>query len=978
MDFFLFRHSRWLINQKNILGVSCVKINFCIFAHTMTILRKIAYILVALLTAIISHAAIIGNKTMVNLTQRDGLAGETVYRVMTDHNGYKWIATTGGVNIFNGRHLMTMRIENEKGQSLEVRELCETDDHSVYAATTEGLYCLTLANHQFEHVLPEIERPLALMAVGDTLYIGSEQGIHIYDGKQLKHIDIGVSRQGLDNIVRHFQRDSQGTVWFLGRHDLYTYDPRTGSITNKNLPTLIGNKATLTQFCMLGDRFFIGTRNNGLYSVSLSQQEAHTVDGIGKIVLTVSLSDSLVCIGTDGSGAYVLEVRGKGQEKGGEVVKDHFSMNATNSMRRLPTNAVYSFSRDSDGTCWIGMVRCGLAYKPHNGHLFHPYQPFGITQDVMADSAGTVVGMNVRSFLICGSQSVIGLQDGLWLFDSNRQVRRFFSSEELGGHIVNNIVWWQGRYYIGMYDGGVRVLDPLTVSLSSLTPNLSPLKSTTVGDMKVSPVDSSLWVGCTDGLFVIKPDGTFRQFTEQNSHITGGIIISITFDSLGNAWLTGAKGLSLYSKSTGDMVETKFPDDFFHHEAFMRGLLGHDGTVYMRTGPQLFFTNSQMSRYGEISLPIRLTDKWCRSMADASSRLWLASERGLLGIDSEGRNIIQLGEGEGLWGDQISEVSITGDTLWVATSAGLFFTTQHELDQWTVRQGRQVTLYNVRKGSDLISPEEMTLLSNQHKIRLTWNFTSQPLQVEPLLLDYARQDGRLYEYKIDDGQWQIVEDGQVIDVRCLLLGSHQLTVRQAGVKGTETIYQLTVIPSVVAWIELALFIVAIILLWLWWRFRKYTKVVIGEHQMTEEALIEEMKSLTPERGSGGEAKYQKVRVDEDECADIVSRMKEYIERERVFTNPDLKMKDLADVLHLSAPKLSQVFNLYLNENYYEFINRYRLDEFKRLIEAGEYKRFTITALSEQCGFKKSNFFSTFRKVEGMTPAEYLKKRGISV
>jgi len=121
-----------------------------------------------------------------------------------------------------------------------------------------------------------------------------------------------------------------------------------------------------------------------------------------------------------------------------------------------------------------------------------------------------------------------------------------------------------------------------------------------------------------------------------------------------------------------------------------------------------------------------------------------------------------------------------------------------------------------------------------------------------------------------------------------------------------------------------------------------------------------------------------VKVDEAECAGIVSRMKEYIERERVFTNADLKMKDLADVLHLSSPKLSQVFNIYLGQNYYDFINVYRLQEFKRLIEAGEYKRYTITALSEQCGFKKSNFFSTFRKVEGLTPAEYLKKQGIKL
>ena len=121
-----------------------------------------------------------------------------------------------------------------------------------------------------------------------------------------------------------------------------------------------------------------------------------------------------------------------------------------------------------------------------------------------------------------------------------------------------------------------------------------------------------------------------------------------------------------------------------------------------------------------------------------------------------------------------------------------------------------------------------------------------------------------------------------------------------------------------------------------------------------------------------------MKVDEEECADIVKRMKEYLERERVYTNADLKMKDLADVLHLSAPKLSQVFNLYIGQNYYDFINGYRLEEFKRLVEDGEMRRYTITALSEQCGFKKSNFFSTFRKVEGMTPVEYLKKKGVKM
>ena len=36
---------------------------------------------------------------------------------------------------------------------------------------------------------------------------------------------------------------------------------------------------------------------------------------------------------------------------------------------------------------------------------------------------------------------------------------------------------------------------------------------------------------------------------------------------------------------------------------------------------------------------------------------------------------------------------------------------------------------------------------------------------------------------------------------------------------------------------------------------------------------------------------------------------------------------------------------------------------------------TLIALSEQCGFKKSSFFSTFKKMMGITPAEYLHQIG---
>jgi len=948
-------------------------------------------------------ASVAGEASLVSLSIADGLAGETVRRVMTDHNGLTWIATSSGVNVYNGRQLQKHPITNRQGLALEVFDLCETRSKAIYAATEGGLFRLTIDSERFEHVLPQIERPIALLAIGDTVFIGSGQGMHIYDGQRLIRKDVGAGHKGLDNIVRCYVGDEQGLIWFLGRHDLNCYNPNTQQISRYAITPITGGRKALTQFALYEEKtvrgegspgkakqkkFFIGSRADGLYVIDLGRQGVRRVPGVGKIVMSVSKSaDGLICVATDGAGACLID-------PATEQIVSRFTMDAP-GMQQLPTNAVYSFYRDKNGVNWFGFVRYGLAYSPHNNRLFRPYAPDGLS----------TTGMNVRSFLIRGSESLIGLQDGLWYVDTVRHVRRFFAADELGGHIVNNVVWWNGNYYIGMYDGGIRLLDTSTLSLRKQPWNLL-LDKTTVGDIRVAP-DSSLWIGCADGLFVISRNGSVRRFTEQESNITGGIIISITFDRRGNAWLAGSTGVSFYSAAARDVVKNQFPAGFWNKLPNMRGCLGHDGIVYMRNGPQLFYTTEQMREFGEVALPVRLTDKWCRSMVDdGQGHLALASERGLLYFDYEGRNMAVLGSGEGITGRQISDVQIGSDgCLWVATSNGLLSVCRSDMERWAENRQYQVMLCDIRKGSDLISMKETSLITETREIQLSWNMASEPLQAVPLLPDYARQQGRLYEYRVDGGQWQLIDGNELIDVRSLMLGAHKLEVRLAGANGTLSVFAVTVVPSGWAIVELMLLLGALILLWLWYRYRQNTKVLLTERDEIEKALIEvedelnsvecetddaELAAMDEGAGDGSVEssglsaqpaplmKYQKVRLDEAECADIVARMKEYIERERVYTDTDLKMKDLADVLRLSTPKLSQVFHLYLQENYYEFINRYRLDEFKRLIEAGEYKRYTITALSQQCGFKKSNFFSTFRKVEGMTPAEYLKKHGVKV
>ena len=949
-------------------------------------IKTLCFIAVLLL-AIVSRATTIGEERMAHLSMSDGLTGETVYRIMTDHWGITGIATNSGVSFYTGTKLYNYRIVDELGRNQSVCDLCETTaDGTIYAAAENGLYRMPKDSNDFVHVLPEIEHPLCLMGTGSTLYIGSEQGIHIYDGKRLKHIDVDVSRHGLDNIVRqydvcefatpHSQRE-KGKIWFLGRFDLNSYDPKTDKITRHKLALPVGNHI-LSQFACLGNgRFAIGTRGNGLYLYDINTDQAKHVEGIGNLVTSVRRSsDGSICVATDGAGTYRLEMRNeKGEMRNELVVKEHFSTEGDVD-HCLPSNATTCYYRDKNGVNWFGFVRYGLAYTYYSGSLFKVFKAGDFTTE----------GINVRTSCRHGDDVVIGTQNGFYYVNTKTGQYRYYSPDDLGGgHIVNTICWYDGRFYIGTFDGGLRQFDPQTMALTrqSYTPLLD---DTSIGDLKAGP-DGRLWVGCGRGLIIIAGGQVEQYFTEQNSRIVGGLILSITFDQNGNAWLTGEKGCSLYSVRSHGIVETTFPKGFFNAQPWMRGALGHDGLVFMRTGPQTFYTNEQMTDFGELKFPVTFADKWCRSIVDdMKGHYFLSSERGVLRIDYALKDIILLGYGEGLRGEFINDMAVDDDNhLLVATSQGLFSCPLDKLEAWRKTSLYKIILSNIRKGSDLLPGSEDCEVNDTHEIRLHWNMTSEVLQVQPIIPDYSKQKGRLFEYRIGGNEWCLIDFGQPIRLSNLLLGEHRLEIRQAGRAGTSSVFTIIVVPTIWAIIEFVLAIAAIVFLWWWWNWRKTTKILLSEREEIEDALVEmdhelnelnELKMVEEELGEV--SKYQKVKIDEEECAAIVKRMKEYLDRERVYTNADLKMKDLADVLHLSAPKLSQVFNLYLGQNYYDFINGYRLAEFKRLIDEGEYKRYTITALSEQCGFKKSNFFSTFRKVEGMSPQEYLKKIGVKL
>jgi len=109
----------------------------------------------------------------------------------------------------------------------------------------------------------------------------------------------------------------------------------------------------------------------------------------------------------------------------------------------------------------------------------------------------------------------------------------------------------------------------------------------------------------------------------------------------------------------------------------------------------------------------------------------------------------------------------------------------------------------------------------------------------------------------------------------------------------------------------------------------------------------------------------------NEMEHYASKLKHLLTEKKLYLNPDLTRKDLAEELDLSEVYISSLINKGLQSSYYEMINRHRIDEAVQLIESGKLEEITVEALAREAGFKsKSTFNKAFKEYTGTTPSRY--------
>ena len=101
----------------------------------------------------------------------------------------------------------------------------------------------------------------------------------------------------------------------------------------------------------------------------------------------------------------------------------------------------------------------------------------------------------------------------------------------------------------------------------------------------------------------------------------------------------------------------------------------------------------------------------------------------------------------------------------------------------------------------------------------------------------------------------------------------------------------------------------------------------------------------------------------------------HIRDNQPYLQPELTLADVAHQLKTNTSVLSAIINGVYKKNFNDFVNEYRVEEFKRQIQNPQNKHLTLLAVALDCGFNsKSTFNRAFKNATGTTPKEFLAQQ----
>ncbi len=122
-------------------------------------------------------------------------------------------------------------------------------------------------------------------------------------------------------------------------------------------------------------------------------------------------------------------------------------------------------------------------------------------------------------------------------------------------------------------------------------------------------------------------------------------------------------------------------------------------------------------------------------------------------------------------------------------------------------------------------------------------------------------------------------------------------------------------------------------------------------------------------------KYKKSGLTEQLSLELKEKLLELLNQDKIYRKNDISLQKLSELLNTTRHNTSQIINEHFNLNFFELINRYRIEEAKKILKGKQYQyeNINIIDVAYEVGFNnKVTFNKSFKKYNRITPSEYVK------
>lgn len=919
-----------------------------------------------------STSPIVAHETQ-HINTQNGLIGDNVQEIFTDSKGLTWIGTNEGVCCYNGADIVYFE-PVQSGAKRSVGHIIEMADGKILLGTRGGLCRLDIENQCYNVINAEVGIVNALCIVNDTLIIGSRNGLWIYHtDTHLENIALEGTVVSRENAINAMVTDGKDGVWICTNERLIHVTLPTRTIRKYDIPPqlLNGNIRTL---CRIGTTLYIGPHTGRLFSFNCLSEAFSLCPGYDlENIISLNTDGSSLYVGTNGNGAYLID-----PQQG--LIVEHWHTAATE--HQLPDNTVNIFAHDMRlGINWWGLYPSGMMHELHKQPLFESYTFREFDSRKHA----------IRCFAIHDSERLIGTPEGIWHINEAHGIVRHFDRKLFGDNNINDIIRFGEKYLIAAK--GISVYDPQKSTLEILTGD-EVVERGIFNNFCLIGKNDELLASSDLGLVRIDSQLQIKQvFTTFNSRLPEAYPVAIFSDGEGKSWIGTTSQLCIFDEQTGQIQSDHFPTSFFDQALSLHFAQAIDGDVIAHTEQEIYKCKTDLSSYQKWDMKDKLAGAMIMMIAPYKEGYWIGTNMGLLLCDEDFNPIERFDKSDGLHHLKISGkeyVNSPDGTLWIAMERGIARLTPTQQEQLHQNKPSKVIMRRVKtNGNEWDEREVISLARSEQKIHIRWNFGTGTTLVEPILLDYAEQRGRHYEWSLNEKEYVSTKGKATINIGSLCPGRHKLRVRMLGHEETASDFILIVFPSATFWLEIALtmaLVCTIVISYKYRRRKRQLKALLRQKHQLElriaaKQAVEAHKQEEVQRISALEEERKQAMQERSQRScelhrTLAHQVRTYMDESKAYRNPTLKVADVATAVGTSTTNISEMCSMYLGTSFFAFINSYRIEEFKTMVHTEKYANFTITALAEMCGFKKSSFFNVFKEHEGCTPAAWLRKEGI--